>query len=213
MGFGYAGPPPTSPSLLALSATRTASSVRRRSTCARRSAASWWHRRVRGRNSQPTCAPTSSSTPYGWRSPCEDPVRIVTLVHHSDAGSQYTSFNYAEVLDDHGVLASMGTVGDADDNAPASPASPGRGSASTSASGTSPSPRTRTVMYSPTRPSSTTPSYSLLAEQEPTQARSPRGGAGGCSWRTGGASGRTPGRRSLERKRQRACAPTRAAAA
>jgi putative transposase len=41
----------------------------------------------------------------------------VELVHHSDAGSQYTSFDYSQVLDDHGVLASIGSVGDAYDNA------------------------------------------------------------------------------------------------
>ncbi len=39
------------------------------------------------------------------------------LVHHSDAGSQYTSVAFNQVLDDHGVLASIGTVGDAFDNA------------------------------------------------------------------------------------------------
>ena len=43
----------------------------------------------------------------------------VALVHHSDAGSQYTSFDYSQTLDDHGVLASIGTVGDAYDNAAA----------------------------------------------------------------------------------------------
>jgi len=41
----------------------------------------------------------------------------VALVHHSDAGSQYTSIDYTQTLDDHGVLASIGTVGDAYDNA------------------------------------------------------------------------------------------------
>jgi putative transposase len=41
----------------------------------------------------------------------------VALVHHSDAGSQYTSFDYTQTLDDHGVLASIGSVGDAYDNA------------------------------------------------------------------------------------------------
>jgi putative transposase len=41
----------------------------------------------------------------------------VMLVHHSDAGSQYTSFDYTQLLDDHGVLASIGSVGDAYDNA------------------------------------------------------------------------------------------------
>ena len=41
----------------------------------------------------------------------------VALVHHSDAGSQYTSYAFNQVLDDHGVLASIGSVGDAYDNA------------------------------------------------------------------------------------------------
>jgi putative transposase len=41
----------------------------------------------------------------------------VELVHHSDAGSQYTSFDFQQVLDDHDVLASIGSVGDAFDNA------------------------------------------------------------------------------------------------
>ncbi len=41
----------------------------------------------------------------------------VELVHHSDRGSQYTSGLYSQVLDDHGVLASVGSVGDAYDNA------------------------------------------------------------------------------------------------
>jgi putative transposase len=39
------------------------------------------------------------------------------LVAHTDAGSQYTSTDYAQVLDDHRVLASIGSVGDAYDNA------------------------------------------------------------------------------------------------
>ncbi len=41
----------------------------------------------------------------------------VGLVVHSDAGSQYTSYDHAQVLDDHDVLQSIGTVGDALDNA------------------------------------------------------------------------------------------------
>jgi putative transposase len=41
----------------------------------------------------------------------------VALVHHSDRGSQYTSFDYTQTLADHGVLASVGSVGDAYDNA------------------------------------------------------------------------------------------------
>jgi putative transposase len=39
------------------------------------------------------------------------------LVHHSDAGSQYTSYPFTQILDDHRVLASIGSVGDAYDNA------------------------------------------------------------------------------------------------
>jgi putative transposase len=41
----------------------------------------------------------------------------VALVHHSDRGSQYTSIDYTQTLNDHGVLASVGSVGDAYDNA------------------------------------------------------------------------------------------------
>jgi transposase InsO family protein len=41
----------------------------------------------------------------------------VALVHHSDRGSQYTSIDYTQTLDDHGLLASVGSVGDAYDNA------------------------------------------------------------------------------------------------
>ena len=39
------------------------------------------------------------------------------VVHHSDAGSQYTAIRYAERLADAGALASIGTVGDSYDNA------------------------------------------------------------------------------------------------
>ncbi|WP_245194626.1 IS3 family transposase [Kitasatospora phosalacinea] len=39
------------------------------------------------------------------------------LIHHSDAGSQYTSFRLAEHLDAAGIAASIGSVGDAYDNA------------------------------------------------------------------------------------------------
>ncbi|ADG98824.1 Integrase catalytic region [Segniliparus rotundus DSM 44985] len=39
------------------------------------------------------------------------------LIHHSDAGSQYTAIRYAERLADAGALASIGTVGDSYDNA------------------------------------------------------------------------------------------------
>ena len=46
-----------------------------------------------------------------------DPGADVELVHHSDRGSQYTSIDYTQTLTDHGVLASVGSVGDAYDNA------------------------------------------------------------------------------------------------
>jgi putative transposase len=45
------------------------------------------------------------------------PGAAVELVHHSDAGSQYTSFAFQQELDDHHVLQSIGSVGDAYDNA------------------------------------------------------------------------------------------------
>jgi putative transposase len=49
----------------------------------------------------------------GQRGPGAD----VELIHHSDRGSQYTAIDYGQTLDDHGVLASVGSVGDAYDNA------------------------------------------------------------------------------------------------
>jgi putative transposase len=49
-----------------------------------------------------------------WR---RGPGADVALVHHSDRGSQYTSIDYTQTLADHGVLASVGSVGDAYDNA------------------------------------------------------------------------------------------------
>ena len=39
------------------------------------------------------------------------------LVAHTDRGSQYTSADYTQELDDAGILASVGSVGDAYDNA------------------------------------------------------------------------------------------------
>ena len=41
----------------------------------------------------------------------------VQLVAHTDQGSQYTAEDYTQVLDDHLVLASVGSVGDCYDNA------------------------------------------------------------------------------------------------
>ena len=49
----------------------------------------------------------------GRRGPGAD----VELIHHSDRGSQYTSIDYTQTLTDHRVLASVGSVGDAYDNA------------------------------------------------------------------------------------------------
>jgi putative transposase len=49
----------------------------------------------------------------GLRQPGAD----FTLVAHTDAGSQYTSEDYTQQLDDARVLASIGSVGDAYDNA------------------------------------------------------------------------------------------------
>ncbi len=42
---------------------------------------------------------------------------VTGVVHHSDAGSQYTAIRYAERLAEAGALASIGTVGDSYDNA------------------------------------------------------------------------------------------------
>lgn len=39
------------------------------------------------------------------------------LIHHSDAGSQYTAIRYSNRLHDVGALASIGTIGDSFDNA------------------------------------------------------------------------------------------------
>lgn len=44
-------------------------------------------------------------------------MRAAGAVHHSDQGSQYTSFAFTKRLTAEGIVASMGTVGDAPDNA------------------------------------------------------------------------------------------------
>ena len=44
-------------------------------------------------------------------------VRDGQLIHHSDHGSTYTSFRFANRLSDNGILPSMGSVGDSYDNA------------------------------------------------------------------------------------------------
>jgi putative transposase len=42
---------------------------------------------------------------------------VADVVHHSDAGSEYTAIRYRNVLADFGAVASIGTVGDSYDNA------------------------------------------------------------------------------------------------
>ena len=44
-------------------------------------------------------------------------VRDGAVIHHSDRGSNYTSLRFSQRLGDHGILASMGSVGDSYDNA------------------------------------------------------------------------------------------------
>ena len=48
---------------------------------------------------------------------CDKRGQLGGLIHHSDAGSQYTAIRYADRLADAGALASIGTVGDSYDNA------------------------------------------------------------------------------------------------
>jgi transposase InsO family protein len=45
------------------------------------------------------------------------PERDGLLIHHSDHGSQYTGQDFTTALRAHGILASLGSVGDAYDNA------------------------------------------------------------------------------------------------
>ena len=47
----------------------------------------------------------------------DDDGRIEGLIHHSDAGSQYTAIRYADRLAEAGALPSIGSVGDSYDNA------------------------------------------------------------------------------------------------
>jgi len=59
-------------------------------------------------------------TPRNYPLICEEPGNPVSpgaLIHHSDAGTQYTSIRYTEHLDLEGIAPSIGTVGDAFDNA------------------------------------------------------------------------------------------------
>jgi putative transposase len=49
-----------------------------------------------------------------WR---RGPGADVALVHHSDRGSQYTSIDHTQTLADHGMLVSVGSIGNAYDTA------------------------------------------------------------------------------------------------
>jgi putative transposase len=52
-----------------------------------------------------------------WTRRTEGITDLTGLVHHTDAGSQYTSIAFTQRLFDAGVDASVGTIGDAYDNA------------------------------------------------------------------------------------------------
>jgi putative transposase len=71
--------------------------------------------------SMPTALPLDALEMALWtrdRAGHTDPDgRLEGLIHHSDAGSQYTAIRYAERLADAGALASIGSVGDSFDNA------------------------------------------------------------------------------------------------
>jgi putative transposase len=76
-----------------------------------------WSRKVVGwqlaQNMRTTLVLDALKMALGQRRPGAD----VALVHHSDRGSQYTSIDYSQTLADHQVLQSVGSVGDAYDNA------------------------------------------------------------------------------------------------
>jgi len=42
---------------------------------------------------------------------------ITDLIHHSDRGSQFTSFTYSRLLQKHGIIPSMSATGNCYDNA------------------------------------------------------------------------------------------------
>ena len=66
--------------------------------------------------SRTRCAPTSSSTRSSRRSITRGD-EMTGLVHHSDRGVQYVSMRYTERLADAGIAPSVGSRGDAYDNA------------------------------------------------------------------------------------------------
>ena len=52
-----------------------------------------------------------------WTRRCEGTRDLASLVHHTDAGSQYTSVAFTSRLAEAGIDPSVGSVGDAYDNA------------------------------------------------------------------------------------------------
>jgi len=66
--------------------------------------------------SMPTALPLDALAMALWIR-ARDGESVDGLIHHFDAGSQYTAIRYAERLLDAGALASIGTVGDSFDNA------------------------------------------------------------------------------------------------
>jgi putative transposase len=66
--------------------------------------------------SMPTALPLDALEMALWTRAQADQL-VDGLIHHSDAGSQYTSIVYSNRLADAGAVASIGTVGDSYDNA------------------------------------------------------------------------------------------------
>lgn len=68
--------------------------------------------------SMPTELPLDALEMALWTRACagED---VTGVIHHSDAGSQYTAIRYSNRLTDAGAVALIGTVGDSYDNAQA----------------------------------------------------------------------------------------------
>ena len=68
-------------------------------------------------SSMPTELPLDALEMALWTRARTGHTQLDGLIHHSDAGSQYTAIRYAERLADAGAVASIGTVGDSYDNA------------------------------------------------------------------------------------------------
>jgi putative transposase len=67
-------------------------------------------------NAMPTELPLDALEMALWTRAQADEL-VEGLVHHSDAGSQYTSIVYSQRLQDAKAVASIGSVGDSHDNA------------------------------------------------------------------------------------------------